>query len=363
MKRPMYFTGTSSEVREKIQENYDRILENNQKWIEIMTFDPDPQTGMTPKDVVWRKNKARLYRYISPGGHRYRTPLLMIYALINKAYILDITPGMSMVEHLVDEGFDVYLLDWGEFHWEDRNLSMADFVFDYISRAVRKVCQTSGTDELNMLGYCMGGTLTTMYASLFPRPVIKNIIYVAAPIDFEDAGVTSAWLMGEDFDVDDVADTFGLIPKEFIDRGIKLLNPVNNYWGTYTRLWKMIDDGLSVQNWKVLNKWVNDNVHFPGAAYRQWLKDFYQGNKLIKKEILLRGHPVDISRIKSNLLIMVGEKDHIVMPHQSAAALKYMSSTDTTFQEYPVGHGGLVFGGIAKRQVYPAVAEWLGKRS
>lgn len=355
--------GSADAVGAKLQESYDRMLESSRKWAEILAFDPDPQTGLTPKDVVWRKNKARLYRYVNYKGIKYKTPLLMIYALINKPYILDLIPNMSLVEYLVDQGFDVYLLDWGEWEWEDRNICFGDLVDDYISRAVIKVCQISKVNEISLLGYCMGGTITTMYAALYPNPKIKNIIYLAAPIDFKDAGLSSVWLKVPDFDPDKVADTFQLVPKEFIDFGVKLLRPVNNFWGTYTRLWKSIDEGTPIAAWKALNKWVNDNSNFPGGAYRQWIRDLYQHNKLVKKEFYIKGRLVDMANIDASLLVMCGTSDHLVLPHQTKAILDYSSSKDKTYHEFPVGHGGLVFGSFAKRESYPVISGWLAERS
>ena len=128
---------------------------------------------------------------------------------------------MSLIEHMVNQGFDVYLLDWGEFQWEDRHLSFTDLVYDYIARAVAKVVQISGCDQVSLAGYCMGGTITTIYAALFDTPKIRNILYLAAPIDFEDAALSSIWLKAPEFDPDKVADTFQLVPKHFIDTGVK----------------------------------------------------------------------------------------------------------------------------------------------
>lgn len=351
------------EAGELLQQHLDQWIRTTQRWMEILTMDPRPQTGCSPKDIIWRKNKSRLYHYHASTPRKYRTPVLFIYALINKAYILDLTPGMSMVEYLVDDGYDVYMLDWGEFQWEDRNLSYADFIYDYIAQAVRRVAWHAESDEISLIGYCMGGTMTTMYAALFDEPKIRNMVYIASPIDFSDAGISSVWLQAPNFNPDRVADTFQLIPHDFIDMGTRMLNPVNNYWGTYTRLWRMLDDGLSVHSWKALNKWMCDNINFPGEAYRQWIKEFYQENKLIKNQIVLRGRQVRLQRIKANLLALVGERDHIVLPNQTAAALSYLGSTDKTYLEFPVGHGGLVFGQIARDQVFPRVSSWLSQRS
>ncbi|CFX05608.1 Alpha/Beta hydrolase fold [Syntrophomonas zehnderi OL-4] len=356
-------SGSAEEIGKQLQESYDRMCSSTQKWMEMLQYDPYPQTGLSPKEVVWRKNKARLYRYVSPSGHQHKVPILIIYALINKPYILDLTPGMSLIEHLLECGFDIFLLDWGDFDWEDRELSYGNLVNDYIARAVQKTLLTSGSDELTMLGYCMGGTMTSMYAGLYPQERIKNIVLLSAPIDFSDAGTSSLWLNSPDYDADRIVDTFQLVPKDFIDIGVKMLRPVNNYIGTYTRLWRSIDEDNPVIAWKALNKWVNDNINFPGEAYRQWIKDLYQENKLVKKQFSLQGQTVDLARITSNLLVMAGENDHLVMTAQAQAALDYMSSSDKSYYEFPVGHGGLVFGNYAKKNVYPVMSEWLKQRS
>ncbi|MGE5417146.1 MAG: alpha/beta fold hydrolase [Acidobacteriota bacterium] len=354
---------SSKEAGELLQQGMDQWIRTTQRWLEILNVDPRPQTGCTPKDILWRKNKSKLYHYHASVPRKYKTPVLLLYALINKPYILDLTPGMSLVEYLVDDGYDVYMLDWGEFQWEDRNLSYADLVYDYVAQAVRRVVQNSDSDDISIVGYCMGGTIATMYSALVEEPKVTNMVYIAAPIDFSDAGVSSVWLNAPSFNADRVADTFELIPRDFIDMGTRMLNPINNYVGTYTRLWKQLDEGVSVSSWKALNKWMNDGINFPGECYRQWIKEFYQENRLIKNQIVLRGRRVHLQRIKSNLLAMVGQKDHIVLPNQTSAALSYLGSDDKTYLEFPVGHGGLVFGGLARDQVFPQVSEWLADRS
>src|ERR1019366_9778790 len=131
-------------------------------------------TGLTPREVIWTKNKARLYRYDPTHPKRYTVPLLLIYALINRPYVLDLRPGNSIIEYLVAQGFDVYLLDWGIPGDEDKNLAFDDYILDYMPRAIKKVLLTAHAEELSLLGYCMGGTMAAMYAALFPAKTLKN---------------------------------------------------------------------------------------------------------------------------------------------------------------------------------------------
>src|SRR5690625_4672572 len=137
-----------------VKKEYDRF----KRISEVLTTDPEPEVGQTPKEIVWTKNKAKLYRYEPELKKKNKTPILMIYALINKPYILDLTPGSSLIEYLTNEGHDVYLLDWGTPGYEDRNMKIDHYILDYIPRAVKRVMQTSNADEISLLGYCMGGT-------------------------------------------------------------------------------------------------------------------------------------------------------------------------------------------------------------
>jgi len=368
MKKIPYLHGSAEEVGIELQKNYDRMLEATKRWAEIISLDPLPETALTPKDVVWRKNKARLYRYLNHRGYKYRTPILFIYTLVNKYYINDMIPGSSMMQHLVDKGFDVYMLDWGDYDWEDRNLTFGDLIHDYIHRAVKKVCQFSEVEEISILGGSIGGTMAAIYTALFDKPKIKNLGFIVSPFDFSEGeeGIgsgTGIWLKAPSFDVDKITDTFGLIPKDVMGYGMKLLNPVNTFIGNYTRLWRYIYEGKSIYKWKALNKWLNDQTAFPGELYRQWVKDFYQGNKLIKGELVIKGQLVDLSKITCPLLVLAGEKDHLVRPEQTRDIIDISSSTDTTYHEFPVGHVGIAFSQYAQDVVYPTIAEWFAERS
>ncbi len=322
-----------------------------------------PAVGLTPKEVVWKKNKARLYRYAPHLPKRYPVPLLCIYALINKPYIMDLAPGNSLIEFLVMQGYDVYLLDWGTFGLEDKDISFDHIVFDYVSRAVKKVQHISGSKDISLLGYCMGGTITAMYAALHPAIPIRNIAFMATPIDFSDAGLFTKWLDPRYFNIDKLVDTYGLIPPEMIDLGNKLLKPITNFIGPTISLIDKAHDEKFVYRWQLMNSWVQDGTPFPGEAYRQWIKDFYQNNKLIKGELELRGQRVDLGNITASVLNLIASKDHIALPCQSRPLEEVVGSQDMTTMTVNAGHISLVFGRSAVKETYPAIHQWLEKRS
>ncbi|WP_372442155.1 class III poly(R)-hydroxyalkanoic acid synthase subunit PhaC [Metabacillus bambusae] len=346
-------------IPNEFQESYTRLA----RATEVLTTDPQPEVGLTPKEVIWTKNKAKLYRYVSDQPKKFKVPLLLVYALINKPYILDLTTGNSLVEYLVNRGFDVYLLDWGTPGYEDKTMKLDDYILDYIPRAVRKVLRTSNADEVSILGYCMGGTMTSIFAALHPELPVRNLVFMTSPFDFEETGLYGCFLDERYFDIDNVVDTLGLIPPEMIDFGNKMLKPTTNFYGPYVSLVDRANNEQFVNNWKLLQKWVSDGIPFPGEAYRQWIRDFYQQNKLIKGELVIRGRKVNLKNITANVLNMSADKDHIAQPHQVKALMDVISSKDKEYVSLPTGHVSVTFGPKAVKITYPTVVDWLEKRS
>ncbi|WHY00695.1 class III poly(R)-hydroxyalkanoic acid synthase subunit PhaC [Neobacillus sp. DY30] len=344
---------------QQYKEMFQRTIRANQ----VLTTDAEPEVAPTPKELVWTRNKTKLYRYISENPKKHKIPLLLVYALINKPYVLDLTKGGSLVEYLVNRGFDVYLLDWGEPGYEDRNMKLDDYIMDYIPRAVRKVLRKSNVDEVSILGYCMGGTMTSIFAALHPELPIRNLIFMTSPFDFENTGSYGAMLDERYFNIDKVVDTLGVIPPEMIDFGNKMINPMATNYGPFISLYERADNENFIKSFKLLQKWLNDGIQFPGEAYRQWIRDFYQKNKLIKGEMVIRGKRVDLGNIKANVLNLAGKNDLIAQPHQVEALMNSISSVDKEYKCLPVGHTSITFGSQAVKITYPTIAEWLEERS
>jgi polyhydroxyalkanoate synthase len=329
----------------------------------VLLKEGEPVVGQTPKETIWTKNKSKLYHYIPVKKKTKKVPILLVYALINKPYILDLTKGNSFVEYLVNEGFDVYLLDWGTFGHEDRFLKFDDFVYDYIAKAVKRVLKFSGADELSILGYCMGGTLTSIYAALHDKDPIRNLLFVTSPFDFEETGLYGSFLNEQYFSLDKAVDTLGNIPPEMIDFGNKMLKPITNFVGPYVSLLDRSDNQQFITSWKLMQKWVADGIPFPGESYRQWIRDFYQQNKLVKGELEIRGKKVDLQKIKANVLNISAVKDHIAMPCQVEGLLNHISSEDKQYVSIPSGHVSVMYGPVSLTKTYPTIGEWLHSRS
>jgi polyhydroxyalkanoate synthase subunit PhaC len=244
-------------------------------------------------------------------------------------------PGNSFVKYVLAEGYDVYLLDWGIPCLEDKNLSFENYILDYLAEAVERVLKSSSTEEYTLFGHCMGGTISAVYASLFPEKR-KNLILLATPINFapEDPGQLGLWTLISRssegfFDPDHLVETFGNIPEDLIERlvsaGTSTAEPLADQYAPWfcATLRRFVPEAF-VESWLAGSRWVDDGTPSPGETFRQWVRDFYQHNKLVKGEIWLRGRRVDLSNVRASLLNIAGAKDITVPFHRPR--LRWISS-------------------------------------
>ncbi len=348
-----------------LQDELKRIEENTRTLLRVSTS--RAKVGQTPKQVIWTLNKAKLYRYIPvvPAKQRHRVPLFLVFALMNKPYILDLRPGNSFIEYMVKQGYDVYLLDWGAPGIEDKDLKFDDYILDYLPRAIRKMKAVSGCDEFTMLGWCIGAILATIYAALRPDDGLKNLILLTAPLDFTDkkAGGFVRWVNDEAFDPDKIVSAFGNVPGEMIDYGAKALKPVENYIGSYLTLWDNLDNPRIVESWHAMNTWVTDLIPMAGATYLQLIKELCRENRVVQGTMVIRGERVDLSRIHANLLNVIALADHISPTCQSESIMTKVSSEDQLLLKVKGGHIGMMAGSGALKFTWPHIDSWLADRS
>ena len=349
----------------ELENELKRIEENARTLVRVSTS--RATVAQTPRQVIWTLNKARLYRYVPvvPAEQRHKVPLLLVFALMNKPYILDLRPGHSFIEYMVKQGFDIYLLDWGAPGPEDKGLKFDDYVLDYLPRAIRKLKAISGSDEFSMLGWCIGAILTTMYAALRPDDGLKNLLLLTAPLDFTDktAGGFVRWVNDQHFDPEKIIEAFGNVPGEMIDYGAKALKPVENYIGSYLTLWDKLDNPRAVESWHAMNTWVTDLIPMAGATYKQLIQELYRENRLIEGKMVLRGERVDLNRIRANLLNVIALADHISPPCQSESIMMKVSSKDQHMLKVKGGHIGMMAGSGAQKFTWPHIEAWLAARS
>ena len=340
------------------------VLEDRMETLETV------EVGQTPSEVVYTENKLELLHYKPEDAgievaeeDKEAVPILIIYALINRPYILDLQPDRSVVRRLLEAGHDVYMIDWNEPTRLDQHLTLDDYVNRYIENCVDEVRDRSGQDSINILGYCMGGTMSVMYSALHPEKV-NALGLMAAGLCFDQTGGMLELWGGEDhYDPELVTETFGNVPSDMLDVGFALMDPVNNYVSKYIRLYDNLEDEDFVENFARMEKWLGDGVDVAGAAYDQFLADIYQDNKLYKNELELDGKHVDLNNLEMPILQIIGEYDHLIPPEASKPFNEVVPSEDVRTIEYSTGHIGLSVSSSSHENVWPEVCDWYKARN
>ncbi len=319
--------------------------------------------GATPSEVVYEEDHLKLLHYPGDGQVKHETPLLFVFALVNRPYILDILPNKSVVAHFVKAGFDTYLIDWGTPTDADRYLTLDDYVNGYLRNVVRQLAQRTGAAQVSLLGYCMGGTMSAMFTALHPQ-CVRNLILLAAGIDFSTReGLINLWSDAQSFDVDAFVDEVGNCPAEFLQSCFLMLSPMRNLLGKPVTLMERMDDPKFVEEFLTMEAWINDNVAVPGEVYRDFVKHLYQQNLLVKNRMPVGGRVVDLRRITCPVLNLLASQDTLVPPAQSAPLTDLVGSEDTKTIELATGHIGLAMGSAAQRELWPQAVAWLAQRS
>ena len=324
------------------------------------------QIGVTPKQEAYREDKVVLYHFQSQAKNLFNIPILIVYALVNRPYIVDLQEGRSLVANLLNLGLDVYLIDWGYPDQDDRWLTIDKYINGYINNCVDVIRSRHNLDQINLLGICQGGTFSLCYSSLYPEKV-KNLITMVTPVDFHiNEGLLNVWsgssLGTQALDVDLLVDTLGNIPGNFLNFVFVMLKPFQLGVKKYLDLLEIVEYEDKLLNFLRMEKWIFDSPDQAGETFRQFIKDFYQGNKLIKGQIEIGNKRVDLANIRIPILNIYAEQDHLVLPASSLALEKYVGSVDYTVRSFPVGHIGMYVSGKVQKDLPPTIADWLKAR-
>lgn len=320
--------------------------------------------GVSPSEVVYEEDRLKLRHYLSDTKPRYRTPVVFVYALVNRPYILDIKEGRSVVANFVNHGFDTYLVDWGIPTYADRYLTLDDYINGYMVNVLDYLCERCGVEQVNVLGYCMGGTMSAMFTALHPVHV-GNLMLLAAPIDFStNDGLLNIWCRPEYFDVDRFVDAYGNCPPEFLQATFMLLQPVGNLLKKPINFYEKMHDEEFLQDFFTTEGWINDNIPVPGEVYREFVKYLYQKNLLSQNRMPVGKHIVNLKNITCPVLNIMADSDDLVPCAQGMPFNELVGSKDRKHILLEgSGHVGLAIGGRAQRKVWPEACKWLAERT
>lgn len=321
---------------------------------------PEVEVATTPKELVWSKDKIKLYHYKNDNKIKAKIPTIISFAMINRHDVLDIQPDRSLIKKLLEEGLDIYIMDWGYHTRADKYITMEDYILGYYNDAVDYIRKTTGHDKINMQGICQGGTFSMIYCSLFPEKINSLVTYVA-PYDF-DVRENMLFKWTQYIDIDTMVDSVGTVTGEMIDSAFTLLKPSMNV-SKYLGIMNSLDDEEKLKSFLRMEKWKVDLPAIPGEMYRKYIKDLFRDNKLIKGEFEIGGQIVNLKNMTVPFLNVYALQDNIIPNDSTKAIMPKIGSTDKTEIPFPGGHIGVFVGGKSQKDLAPAVAKWTIQRS
>jgi polyhydroxyalkanoate synthase subunit PhaC len=322
-----------------------------------------PKLGATPKDVVWRSGKAELWRYRGGPGVRYGPPVVIVHSLVSRSYILDLRPGNSTVEYLVNAGLEVFMLDWGVPDELDADNSLETYVDGYLPRALAAVRRETDCDEVTLAGYCLGGVIAALYAAGRDDARVRNLILMATPIDFGEMGAMVALLREGRLDPDDLIDDSGNVPADALYSGFYMLAPTTEIAQKATLLEHLWNDEF-VEGFQAMAQWSRDHVPFPGAAFRQLVELLVRENALMSGSIRVGYREIALERARGDVLVAMAQRDNVVPAGATEPAMRLVG--DPARREalrLPGGHVTFGTGKSAFKHTMPRLTEWITAHS
>jgi len=324
-------------------------------------FEPIRDTiNRTPSDAIKIKGDFDLHHYKPIDEKKHKTPLLVVYSLINRHYILDLLPQSSVINNLRKQGFEIFATDWGTHDFNDKDMGLEKFAHDYVGNAVDKIKEITGTDKVSLFGYCWGGLFALIYAACHPENV-KNLILHATPADMsQERVVVENWTTH--LDTDKLVDTLGNIPGWFINLAFILRNPVEPFL-KYSFFFREPREIEEIQQFFAIETWLYDSGPIIGETYREIVNKICKNNLLIKNKMKIGPQLIDLSKITMPVLNILGLYDDIIPPQSSRPITSVVGSKDKKLIEFPTGHVGLCISKKAHEQLWPEVGNWLSQRS
>lgn len=319
-----------------------------------------PPIATTAREVVHRADKLTLYRYVPRVPAPQKTPLLIVYALVNRPTMTDLQPDRSLVRGLLDAGLDVYLLDWGYPDRADRLLTLEDYVCGYLHECVDVIRARHALPAIHVLGICQGGVLSLAYATLHPERV-RTLIPMVTPVDFHVPQFLLTKLV-RPLDLDLMIDTLGNVPGPLLNFLFLSLSPFRQGRQKYVHIADLADDDEALANFVRMEHWIHDCPDLAGAALREFITATFHENRLVRGDFEIGGRRVDPARLLMPMLNIYATRDHLVPPQSSQALRRLYGGRDYSEIAFDGGHIGIYVSRQASRQIAPAIADWLRSR-
>lgn len=293
------------------------------------------------------------------GEKRHRIPLLLVYAFINRPYILDLHEEVSVVKKLLAEGIDVWMIDWGYPKRADKFLRIADYI-DYIDFCVDKIRKETKVEAITLHGYCLGSTLAVIYSALFPEKV-KNLVIQTPPINFDTENALALW--AKHLDAKKISRAMGNVSGEMLNIAFLLVDPIRLVLGKYQGLLDNAENEKFLKEFFYMDFWIFDSPSVPGSVFEEFIGRWYHNNELIENKYDVNGKKVDLNKITMPVLALYAEKDHITPPSSVIPFFEKIPSKDKKAMSVDKGHIGLTVSKSSHAKLWKEAIKWIAERS
>lgn len=305
---------------------------------------------------------------------QHAVPLVLVPPLGVTTETFDLMPQRSLVRYMAARGFRTYLVDWGKPKKEHAHLNLKDYSYVMLGAALEKIREHSGSQEVSLMGWCMGGLLCLLHQGQVLDPDIRNIVTIASPIDLESG-------RGAVAGVANVANGSAQLVSNYTNLRLQALDParlalppwattlvfkmtdpvgsVTTYWDLVTRM----SDRESLKSYSTTADYLNNMLLYPGGVLQDMAVKVMGEGQLAKGKVEISDHLAELDKISSNLLAFAGETDILVPKEIAEKIVDIVASKDKEFRIAPGGHMGVIIGSKAQQAVWAQSADWLAERS
>jgi polyhydroxyalkanoate synthase len=293
--------------------------------------------AVTPGKVVFQNDLMELIQYAPSTAEVHEIPLLFSPPWINKYYVMDLAPGRSLVQWGVDHGHTVFMISYRNPDERMRHVQMDDYLISGPVAALEVVGNITGAEKINLLGLCLGGTLTMAtlaYLDAVGMELINSATFLNTLIDFSEPGLLGVFT--DEATIRRLEKTMkrtGFLPKEDMQRSFNLLRTNDLIWNYAVSSWLMGEEPPAFD----LLSWNNDSTRMPAEMHTFYLRSCYVNNELARGVMELAGQPLDLARVDQDLYFLSAEQDHIA-PWRSSYAGARLPSGRVRFVLSNSGH-------------------------
>jgi polyhydroxyalkanoate synthase len=317
---------------------------------------PGDPPSITPFDIAYEGTLLRL-RHYEPEGERRGPPVLLVYSLFKRPFVLDLLPGRSVVQAFLSQGFSVYLTDWLPPSSADVHSGLHDYVERELASAVERIQHRERVTRVRLVGGCLGAFMATVYAALHPENVERLVVF-AMPFESKPPLVPAM--------AEHLTRIYGNVPAWWIRAGLnrRVADPrrIPAFLATELaepELANPADDSEGTALALAFGNWLDSDVPFAGRMFLDIMGDAYGRGEFAASRLEVGGQPVALARIRCPVLNICAEHDRLVPVADSLAFGKHLGSHLASNLVFACGHLGLMLSRPAHAHLWPHVAKWL----